>query len=175
MRMLLIPAFVRLSTMECARQALSNSKPQSSGFASIGGLVQYAAKWCILRAPPGCKRRRSRSDGHLSERTCPVVFTNRLRTDFYSCSGHTRGVRIPAAPSEDVLLRCSCFGQRMNELTGLPCNRRTARANAGQKPLASITTCRGPGTCRNHARNAAPWLTTCPCRRNFPLASTAVK
>ncbi len=40
----------------------------------------------------------------------------------------------------------------------------TARSNAGQNPLASTTTCRGPGNCRIHARNAPASLTTCPCR-----------
>jgi len=57
-------------------------------------------------------------------RICPAVFANRLRTDFYSCSWHTGGVRIPVAPSEDVLRRRSLAGQRMSELTGYPCNRR---------------------------------------------------
>jgi hypothetical protein len=60
-------------------------------------------------------------------RTCPQVFANRLRTDIYSCSRHTRGVRIPAAPSEDVLRRSSLVEQRMSELTGYPCNRRKYR------------------------------------------------
>src|SRR5207245_2232182 len=53
------------------------------------------------------------SSFYEKDRGCPGVFANRLRTDFYSCSGHTRGVRIPAAPSEDVL-----EVQRMNELAG---------------------------------------------------------
>jgi hypothetical protein len=65
--------------------------------------------------------------------------------------------------------RCGCT------ITSRSASGPTARANAGQNPLASTTTCRGPGTCRSQTRSASAWLTTRACLIVLPLASNAVK
>ena len=103
------------------------------------------------------------------------LFANRLRTDFYSCSGHTRGVRFPAAPSEDVLPDVP-MGQRMNELAGLPCNRRKRlclrsysrsprRWESGKRSLLSTFPSAGlqPGLAKTLSSKHTPFRSSAHC------------
>src|ERR1035437_5267312 len=77
-----------------------------------------------------------------------------------------KGVRIPAAPSEDVLGEMFFLGLRMSELTGLRCDRSSTAPTQSPSPAADAPSPPAPLPC---ARARAPRRRPDPAGPHHPL------